>query len=215
MTPLRPARIRHGERTRLEILGVAEELAAREGLEGLTIGRLADEVGMSKAGVFAHFGSKEALQLATIAAAFQRFSDEVAAPALEVQPGLDRLRASCELYFAYLERRLPAGGCFFSAAALEMDDRPGPVRDEVARFMRMRQAMIVQAIEEARARRQLERGADVGQLAFELTSLASGAVGELQMFKDAQTLARARAAIRGWLARVAKAPPPPRRARSR
>ena len=98
-------RMPHGERTRLEILEVAERLAAREGLEGLTIGQLAQRVGMSKTGLYAHFGSKEALQLATIETAYRHFVDEVLTPALELSPGIGQIREVFELYFAYVERR--------------------------------------------------------------------------------------------------------------
>src|SRR4051812_40596163 len=108
-------RIPHGERTRLEILEVAERLAAREGLEGLTIGQLAEKVGMSKTGLYAHFGQKEALQLATIEPAYRHFTDEVLGPAMDCTPGIDQLQRVFELYFAYVERRADNGGCFFTA----------------------------------------------------------------------------------------------------
>src|SRR4051812_19825699 len=121
-------RLSHGERTRREILETAVVLGAGEGLEALTIGRLAEAMGMSKGGVFAHFGSKEALQLSTIDAAHAQFLEEVAGPALLEPPGVAQLRAFLGGYFAYLERRHERGGCFFTAAALEYDDRPGAVR---------------------------------------------------------------------------------------
>jgi AcrR family transcriptional regulator len=195
----RRTRLSHGERTRREILDVAEALATREGLEGLTIGRLADAVGMSKGGVFAHFGSKEALQLATIDAATARFHEAVTAPAMGEALGLPRLRAVLERYLAYVEERVPRGGCFFVAASLELDDRPGPLRDRIVDFARARDALIVQALEDAKKRRQLRGKVPVDQLAFELVSLATGAVVELQMRKGPSAPARARAALARWL----------------
>jgi AcrR family transcriptional regulator len=117
--------------TRATILERAVDIASVDGLEGLTIGRLASELRMSKSGLFAHFGSKEELQLATIAAAAERFFNEVLAPAQREQEGTARLRAYCERYLDYLQRKVFAGGCFWAAAATEFDDRPGPVRDAV------------------------------------------------------------------------------------
>ena len=119
--------------TRASILERAVNIASVDGLQGLTIGRLAGELRMSKSGLFAHFGSKEELQLATIEAAAARFYDEVVAPAQSEAEGAARLRAYCERYVDYLQRKVFAGGCFWAAAAAEFDDRPGPVRDAVHR----------------------------------------------------------------------------------
>lgn len=119
-----------GERTRAAILATAVELASVEGLEGLTIGRLAAELRMSKSGLFAHFGSKQELQLATIAAAGERFRAEVIEPALALPPGAARLRAICDAYLDRVDGY--AGGCFWFAVSAEYDDRPGPVRDAIA-----------------------------------------------------------------------------------
>ena len=122
-----------GEQTRAAILESAVELASAEGLEGLTIGRLAAELRMSKSGLFAHFGSKQELQLATVAAAGERFRAEVIEPALALPPGAERLRL---IGHGYLERVNDyAGGCFWFAVTAEYDDRPGPVRDAVAAAM--------------------------------------------------------------------------------
>lgn len=189
-------RISHGERTRSEILDVAEGLATREGLEGLTISRLAEEVGMSKGGVFAHFGSKEALQLATIAAARERFSREITEPLVNRSAGLPQLFAAFDLYFDYVARRLAEGGCFFTASTLEMADRPGAVRDQIAEFLETRAALISMVLGEARRRGEISRATDIDQLAFELSSLAAGAMVELQMFKSEQTIERAREAVK-------------------
>jgi len=119
-----------GEQTRAAILDRAVDLASAEGLEGLTIGRLAAELRMSKSGLFAHFGSKKELQLATVEAAAERFRTAVIEPALEAPDGAPRLRAMGERYLEHLS--LYSGGCFWNATSAEYDDRPGPVRDAVA-----------------------------------------------------------------------------------
>jgi AcrR family transcriptional regulator len=122
-----------GDRTRAAILDRAVDLASVEGLEGLTIGRLASDLGMSKSGLFRHFGSKQDLQLATVAAAGRRFVAMVIEPASDVPDGAPRLRAMAEHYFDYIES-FP-GGCFWGATMSEYDDRPGPVRDAIAASM--------------------------------------------------------------------------------
>jgi AcrR family transcriptional regulator len=119
-----------GEQTRAAILDRAVDLASAEGLEGLTIGRLAAELRMSKSGLFAHFGSKQELQLATIEAAAERFRAAVIEPALDAPEGAPRLRAMGERYLEHLD--LYSGGCFWGATSAEYDDRPGPVRDAIA-----------------------------------------------------------------------------------
>jgi AcrR family transcriptional regulator len=188
-------RMSHGERTRNDILDVAEGLATREGLASLSIARLAEEVGMSKGGVFAHFGSKEALQLATLAAARERFMKEVAEPALRAQPGLEQLRVALDSSFEYVAKRLQHGGCFFTATTLEMADRPGAVRDQVSELLQARHAMIAGNLREAIRKKEIVRGTDTEQVAFELISLATGAMVELQMFKSEKTLQRVRDAV--------------------
>jgi AcrR family transcriptional regulator len=119
-----------GEQTRAAILDRAVDLASAEGLEGLTIGRLAAELRMSKSGLFAHFGSKQELQLATVGAAAERFRVAVIEPAQEAPDGAPRLRALGERYLEHLD--LYSGGCFWGATSAEYDDRPGPVRDAIA-----------------------------------------------------------------------------------
>jgi len=121
---------RKGAATRAAILDHAVDLASVEGLEGLTIGRLAADLKMSKSGLFAHFGSKQDLQLATVAAAAERFRAVVVEPALAAPRGAPRLRAMVEGYFDHIE--LYSGGCFWGATSAEYDDRPGPVRDAIA-----------------------------------------------------------------------------------
>src|SRR5215216_694189 len=125
-----------GDRTRRAILTTAVNVASVEGLEGLTIGRLAAELEMSKSGLFAHFGSKEELQISTVRAAAAIFVHRVVRGAEEqFEPGIARLKAMLDSWLDYMERGTFAGGCFFAAATVEMDGRPGPVRDAVAAQM--------------------------------------------------------------------------------
>src|SRR5918996_878479 len=125
-----------GERSRQAILKGATELATIDGLDGLSIARLADHIGMSKSGLYAHFGSKEELQLATVETAAEIFNADVVAPTETVTSPLARLEALCESFLSHLERRVFPGGCFFVSAAAEFDTHPGPVKEEVAAFLR-------------------------------------------------------------------------------
>lgn len=174
--------------TREAILDRAVDLASEEGLEGLTIGRLASEMEMSKSGLFGHFGSKEELQLATVDAAARRFIEEVVAPVMDRQAGAERLRALCDRYVSYMECQVFPGGCFWASAAAEFDGRPGPVRNAV----RDQTAAWLGALEsDAKA----AGSSNPKQLAFELQSLAQGANFAFQLFGDRDAFARARAAI--------------------
>ena len=114
-----------GERTRQAILEAAVHIASAQGLEGLTIGRLASELSMSKSGLFAHFGSKEELQVATVEAARAIFIREVIKPAFDATEGLVRLYKLCDIWLSYVQSGVFRGGCFFAAAAAEFDSRPG------------------------------------------------------------------------------------------
>jgi AcrR family transcriptional regulator len=175
-------------RTREAILDRAVDLASTEGLEGLTIGRLAADLEMSKSGLFGHFGSKEELQLASIEEASTRFVREVIEPTLSETEGAPRLRALGASYLDYLERGVFAGGCFFAAASIEFDDRPGPVGDRVRDALGAWMAYL-----ESQAR---AAGADDPKLlAFEFHALAQGANSAFRLFGDPRAFARARKAI--------------------
>jgi AcrR family transcriptional regulator len=180
--------VERGERTREAILDLAVDLASEDGLEGLTIGRLAAELGMSKSGLFGHFGSKEELQLATIEAAGARFLEQVVLPVLKMKPGVRRLRALCDAYVDYLERRVFPGGCFWAAAATEFDGRPGPVRDAV------REA-VGAWVDGLALEAELAGAPDPRQLAFELHALGQGANTAAQLLDDRQAFKRARVAM--------------------
>jgi AcrR family transcriptional regulator len=180
-------------RTRDAILDRAVDLASEEGLEGLTIGRLATEMEMSKSGLFGHFGSKEELQLATIDAASRRFLEEVVAPVQGQEAGSERLRALCDNYIGYMEGQVFPGGCFWASVTAEFDNRPGPVRDAI----RERMASWLQGLQ---AEARIAGFEDPAQVAFEVHSAAQGANSAFQLFGDREAFDRARAAIDRLLA---------------
>ncbi len=189
-TSTRPPR-RPG-RTRDAILGRAVDLASTDGLQGLTIGRLASDLELSKSGLFGHFGSKEELQLATIEEASKRFIAEVIEPTLTKPEGAPRLRALAASYLDYLERGVFAGGCFFAAVSAEFDDRPGAVGDRVRDAVG---AWLTYLEGQARA----ADARDPKLLAFEFHALAQGANSAFRLFGDPAAFRRARKAIEAAL----------------
>jgi len=194
-TPAAQARQEQGDRSRQAILEVAVHLASEEGLEGLTIGRLAAETRMSKSGLFAHFGSKEELQLATVEEARSIFIKNVILPALKADQGLPRLRKLCELWLDYANRKIFRGGCFFAAASAEFDSRPGPVRDRIAEIMQEWLGGLMRTVVEAQDAKQLDNKLDPAQLVFEINALEMGANWAFQLHGDKQAFGRARLAI--------------------
>ena len=194
-----------GERTRNAILETAVHIASAEGLEGLTIGRLAQQLSMSKSGLFAHFGSKEDLQVATVEAARAIFIREVIKPAFDSTDGLQRLWKLCDIWLGYVQSGVFRGGCFFAAAASEFDSRPGPVRDRIAEIMKEWLTTLRNAIVEAQKAGQLQKAIDATQLAFEFNSLELGANWAYQLYGDLRAFKRAREAIRERLSRYATA----------
>jgi len=183
-----------GLKTRQAILRKAVNLASLEGLEGLTIGKLASALRISKSGLFAHFGSKEDLQCAVVDAARDIFVEKVVRPAYEFH-GLKRLRALCENWLSYGERRVFPGGCFFSAASLEFDDRPGRVRDQIVVLMKKWLGSLEYAARDAQLTGELKKEVDVRQLAFELQALAMGANWSSRLFRDPSAFRMVRGAI--------------------
>src|SRR6267378_5348349 len=155
-------------RTRAEILAVAVDLASAEGLEGLTIGRLATESHMSKTGIFAHFGSKQQLQLATVGAAKEIFLQQVVKPGLTSPRGLPRLKVMLESWLGYVERIVFRGGCFFAAASAEFDSRPGVVRDQIAELTKAWTVGLLEEIAFAQSEKEIQSSIKPAQLAFEL-----------------------------------------------
>ena len=190
-----------GARTRAQILETAANLASVEGLEGLTIGRLATELGMSKSGLFAHFGSKEELQLATIGAAREIFAREVVAPAREAERGLPRLEALIAAKLRYERGEIFDGGCFFETVRGEFDSRrPGPVRDAIEADLDEWNALMLRAITSAITAGHLRADTDAEQLLYEIEALSAAATLRHQMSRDATLFARAEAAIDARLA---------------
>jgi AcrR family transcriptional regulator len=188
-----------GERTRRAILDVAARLATVEGLDGISLGRLAQDMGMSKSGLFAHFGSKEELQLATIAAAEDVFRAEVLDPALAAPEGLPRLRELCERFLGHVERGVFPGGCFFASAASELDTRPGPLRDRVAEVYNGWMELLEGSVVRAQQLGQLDASLDPEQLTFEVNAMLAEANALFLLRADPRAFEMARRAIRARL----------------
>jgi AcrR family transcriptional regulator len=185
-----------GERTRGAILRAAASLATLDGLEGLSIGNLAAAIGMSKSGLYAHFGSKQDLQLATVEEAGRILAEEVAQPALAAPPGLAQLAAVCEAFFDYLQRRVFPGGCFFAATALEMGTRPGPVKERVAALQSEFVALVRQFAATAIEQNELPAREDPDRLAFELHGIMLAADTNFVLHDDPTVLNLARQIVR-------------------
>jgi AcrR family transcriptional regulator len=184
--------------TRAEVLDVAVRRASVEGLEGLTIGRLADELTMSKSGLFGLFGSKEELQVATFERAVEEFTRDVWAPAADRQPGLPRLLALVDRWLGYHRRRVLPGGCFVTTATVEFDARPGPLREAVARARRRMHAVLETDIRTAVAAGELPAGTNPADVAFALYAIASAASQAIQLDERGAS-ARARRCMRALL----------------
>lgn len=157
-----------GERSRQAILRAAANLATIDGLEGISIGNLAAHIGMSKSGLYAHFGSKEELQLATVETARKIFDAEVVEPATQIVDPREQLQGLCERFLSYVERRVFPGGCFFASTTAEFGPRPGPVKDEIASVQQGWTELLQQLIREAQAAGSLDQAEDPTQLAFEV-----------------------------------------------
>ncbi|MEU1935802.1 TetR/AcrR family transcriptional regulator [Streptomyces coeruleorubidus] len=186
-------------RTRQRIIDRGLTLASVDGLEGLTIGRLATELGMSKAGVLGHFGTKESLQIAVVDAAAEMFAREVPQRARGVPPGLAHLSALCEAWVSYLERELLPGGCFFTAAAAEFDGRDGPVRDAIAGLDSLWRRDLSIHIRRAVTVGELPADTDPDQLVYELVGIMLALNHSLQLHHDKQAPGRARRAVQRLL----------------
>jgi AcrR family transcriptional regulator len=186
-----------GIRTRKAILHEAVSLATVEGLEGLSIGGLAKALGISKSGLYAHFGSKQELQLATIDEAERIFTLEVIDPVMNVPgQGLSRLLAVCDLYFEHLRRRTFPGGCFFASAVLEVGTRPGAVKERVGAFQQRFTALILRYAQQAQELGQLPEDEDIPLLVFELNGVILAANANFVMTDDPAILDLAGRAVR-------------------
>jgi AcrR family transcriptional regulator len=197
-----------GERTRTAILHEAARLATVDGLDGLSLAHLADAVGMSKSGLFAHFRSKEELQLATVQAASAIFDEQVIEPASTASPGVTRLRAYIERFLDHVQEGVFPGGCFFVSAVSELDTHPGPVRDGAMAFSQRWLGLLAQEVAAGQAAGELDPGGDPPQIAFELNAYM--VLGNMQFVAtaDPSALERVRRAVGNRLA--ALVPPSPR-----
>ncbi|MDX6238286.1 MAG: hypothetical protein QOG10_3101 [Kribbellaceae bacterium] len=172
-------------------------MASRDGLEGVTIGRLATELEMSKAGVLGHFGTKESLQLATLDAAVDSMRRQVPDKISALPPGRDRLLMLCDAWIAYLEaEQTSAGGCLLISASTEFDGRPGPVRTAVLEASNRWYAALANEVRSAVQTGQLPDDADVDQLVFELNGVGLSTNQAIQLHQDPAAGQRARRAIR-------------------
>ena len=195
-----------GERSRATILDAATKLATVEGLDGLSIGRLADHIGMSKSGLFAHFGSKEELQLAAVDTAVEIFAGAVIEPAREVEGAFARLEALCENFLAYLEKPIFPGGCFFASAEAELDTHPGPVRERLVEVMGTWLGLLERRVRQAQEAGELDPAEDPALVAFELDAFMKMGNSQSLLRGDSSGLRQARRAIAGRLDRARVAP---------
>ncbi|GAA1970766.1 TetR/AcrR family transcriptional regulator [Kitasatospora viridis] len=209
-------RVQKGNETRRLILARTVQIASVEGLNSLSLGRLAADLGISKSGVFALFGSKEELQLATVRAARTVFLDVVVHPALRTPAGLGRVLALCEGWLEYSRTRVFPGGCFFFAVSCEFNSQPGRIRDELAVLSLAWERTVHELLERARELGEVRPEVDLGQLSFELISFMETANANSLMYDSEQPYQRARTAIRQLLAAAATSGdggsvPPPRK----
>jgi AcrR family transcriptional regulator len=189
-----------GERSREAILREAARLATVEGIDGLSIARLAEAVGMSKSGLFAHFGSKEELQLATIETASELFVEQVVLPASAAPTAIERLRQYAELFLRHVESGVFPGGCFFASVSAELDTRSGPVRDRAIELQEGWLDGLAAAIREAQAEGAIDPAEQPEQLAFELDAYLLMANLRFVATQDATPMEQARRALEGRLA---------------
>ena len=182
--------------TRAAVTDVAVDRASIDGLDGLSIGRLADAARMQKSSVFSLFGSKEDLQLATLEAAIDQFKDEVWRPAADERPGLTRLLALCDTWLSYHEREVMPGGCFLTTATIEYDARPGPLRDAIARTMKQWLGVLEREVATAIEAGELPADTDPADVAFQLNALAAAASYGFQLWRGPEVFERARRSMR-------------------
>lgn len=195
MKPAVRYRTQQASETRQQILRKAIDISSAEGLEGLSVGRLAAELAMSKTGVFSHFGSKQELQLATVEAAKEVFLKRVVNPALEKPRGTVRLKAMLSNWLDYVEKIVFRGGCFFAAASAEFDSRPGAVRNQIALLTKTWLRGLEDEIRFAKTDGQFRPSIDPAQLAFELHAYVQEANWAFKLFNDQAAFQLARRAI--------------------
>jgi len=189
-----------GERSRSAILDTAAKLATVEGIGGLSLSRLADDVGMSKSGLFAHFGSKEELQLATVQRANEIFDERVIVPARSASDGLERLRLLTDGYLNYIQADTFPGGCFFASVLSEVDMRPGPVRDRLTDFLSRWLGELESAVRDAQRDGGIDEGEDPAQLVFEIEAAILLANAQYVVLRTSEPIESARRSVERRLA---------------
>ena len=189
-----------GEKTRLAILDTAVKLASELGLDGLSIGRLADELSLSKSGLFAHFDSKEALQVETLERAREQFTAVIVRPALKAPAGEPRLRALFERWLEWPRLVPQPGGCIFIAAAVELDDRPGEARAKLVAIAKEAVELLTRLARRAQEVGHFRRDLDADQFAFELEGILLAFHRYRRLMRDPRAQARAQAAFARLLA---------------
>ncbi len=215
-----PRPLLKGRQTRAAILDAAVALAAQAGLEGLSIGALADVTQMSKSGVFAHFGSREELQISVVREYHRRFEEEIFQPAMRLQRGLPRLRALFDRWLRRVSIEIDAG-CLYISGAVEFDDRPGPVRDALVGMVQTWRSALERAIGQAVAEGHLRHDIDPRQVLFEIHGLILALHHDARFLRQPGADARARRAFDNLLSRYTVVPgasttdSPPRPARKR
>jgi AcrR family transcriptional regulator len=184
--------MRKGELTRAAILDMALDLASRDGLEGLTIGLLADKMNMSKSGVFAHFGSREDLQLEVLKLYHQRFEQEVFFPSMQEPRGIARLKS---MYARWIKRVSVeiASGCIYISGAVEYDDRPGPIREELVAMVRTWQGALLRCVQQTIEVGDLKSDTDAEQLVYEMYGLILALHHDARFLRMPGSVERARA----------------------
>jgi AcrR family transcriptional regulator len=196
-----------GDLTRQAILERATALASRVGLEGVTIGRLSEDLGLSKSGLFAHFGAKGALEVEVLRFAAARFVQDVVRPALAAPRGEPRVRALLERWLAWGRSHAVPGGCIFVAAASELDDRPGPARDELVRLQRDWLETIATCFRTGITEGHFRRDADPDQFAYDLYAVMLGCHHAMRLLRDPEAESRARRSVEALLVSARRARP--------
>jgi AcrR family transcriptional regulator len=193
--------MKKGERTKQTILEQATSLASRIGLEALSIGRLAEELDMSKSGIFAHFGSKESLQMEVLQFAAESFVELVVRPSFQAPRGEPRIQALFQNWLIWAKTTQHRSGCLFVQAATEFDDQPGPIRDALEKLQREWLGGLVESARRAQAEGHFRQDLDPEQFAFELYALLLGYHNSYRLLNDPQAEARVRAAVEDLLQR--------------
>lgn len=193
--PKSKSRRPQGEKTHQAIVSAAARLASIEGINGLTIGRLANELQVSKSGLYAHFDSKLDLQLETVQEAIRVFVEEVMSRTSEAPPGVSKVRAFAEAYLSYVERRVFPGGCFFAGLVPEVDAQTGPLHDALVQMIQMWGVFMEQNIAEGQRLGEIDAKGEPAQMSFEIVAALELGNYYFMLFDDRSYIRRAQVAI--------------------